>query len=332
MSLKQLSKQLGLSTSTVSRAINDYPDISENTKVRVKEAAVAMGYQANASARSLVTGAGKNVGLILPMSSKHRSSRFMDHLLSGATESLLEHNYLLSAIALPRDEQEITRLRYLIDSRILDAAVLMRTRIDDERVQFLLQRNTPFVCYGRTERSDEFAWLDMDNHKAMSLCVSHMIQAGRKNLAMINARGRLYFAKLRQQGFTEALADQHLILADSRYTEVDISEDDGYAAAASMLKQDKDIDGLICANDTIAIGALKASKDRGRIPGQDITVIGYNNSSAGRFVEPALTTVQHSDPILIGRLLGDMIYRRMTGEPIKNLQKLMPPELIVRDS
>ncbi|WP_165901790.1 LacI family DNA-binding transcriptional regulator [Reinekea marinisedimentorum] len=332
MSLKQLSKQLGLSPSTVSRAMNDYPDISESTKLRVKEAAISMGYQANASARSLVTGMGKNIGLILPMSSKHRSSRFFDHLLSGATESLLEQNYLLSAIALPRDEQEVKRLRYLVDSRVLDAAILIRTRVNDERVELLLQRNIPFVCYGRTERSDEFAWLDMDNHKAMQLCVSHMIEAGHRNLAMINASGRLYFAKLRQQGFIKALSANQLQYTESRYTEIEISEDDGYLAANKLLKQNKHIDGIICANDTMAIGAIKACKDNNLVPGKDISVIGYNNSSTGRFVEPALTTVQHSDPILIGRLLGDMVYRRMTGENLKNLQKLMPPELIVRDS
>lgn len=332
MSLKQLSKQLGLSMSTVSRAINDYPDISERTKVRVKDAALSMGYQANATARSLVTGVGKNIGLILPMSSKHRSSRFMDHLLSGATESVLEHNYLLSAIALPRDEQEIQRLRYLVDSRILDAAILMRTRVSDERVEFLLQRNIPFVCYGRTERSDEFPWLDMDSRKAMELCVDYMVNAGHRRIAMINASGRLYFAKMRQQGFKDALAKEHLTYTESRYAEVEISEDDGYAAAVKLLQQDKLIDGLICANDTIAIGAMKACKDNGFRPGQDISVVGYNNSSAGRFVEPALTTVQHGDPILIGRQLGDMVYRRMKGEQTQNLQNLMPPELIIRDS
>ena len=332
MTLKQLSQLLGLSTSTVSRALNNYPDISESTKAKVRKAALEVGYEANATARSLVTGKTKNIGLLLPMSSKHRSSRFIDHLLSGATETLLSHNYLLSAIALPRDSQEILRLKYLVDAKILDAAILFRTRSHDERIDFLLERSTPFVCYGRSEREDEFAWLDMDNIEAMNLCVSHMIKLGRKNIVMINATGDLYFAKLRHQGFIDAMRRNNLIFHESQHLFVEISEDDGYNAAQSLLINNPLIDGIICANDTIAIGALKACKDLAFHPGQNISIIGSNNSSTGRFVEPSLTTVQHGDPINIGRQLGEMVYLLMKGENYKKLQKLMPPQLILRDS
>jgi LacI family transcriptional regulator len=330
MSLKVLASQLGMSTSTVSRAINDYPDISQKTKDRVRLAANELGYQANATARSLVTGQSKNIGLLLPLSSKHRSSQFLDHILSGATEALISHGYLLSAIAIPRDDQELEHLRYLVDARILDAAILIRTRAQDPRIEFLLERNLPFVCYGRSERADEFAWLDMDNIAAMYLSIEQLLKNGFDQIAFINASGDLYFAKMRYQGFCEAMRKAGKPILEHRYERSGLNEDDGFTCAEKLLTQDSTVNAILCANDTVAVGVLKACKQAGRIPGKDIAVVGHNNSPAGRFTEPALTTIQHDEPNDIGQQLGDMVYRRLQGESIKNLQKLMPPQWVSR--
>lgn len=332
MSLKVLAHQLGLSTSTVSRAINDYPDISEKTKERVRLAASELGYQANANARRLVTGKSKNIGLILPLSTKHRSSRFMDLILSGATEALLNHDYLLSAIAIPQDEAELERFRYLIDAGILDAAILVRTRVNDPRIQLLLQRRLPFVCYGRSDRADEFAWLDMDNEAAMAMSVRKLVELGHKHIAYINAPEDLHFAKSRRDGFHAAMANENLPVPKNRYACTGLTEDEGFITARQMLQLDQDITAIICANDTVAVGAIQACKLTGRKPGEDLAIIGYNNSPQGRYTEPALTTIQHGEAITIGQQLGEMVYRRLQGESIKNLQTLMAPQWISRDS
>jgi LacI family transcriptional regulator len=332
MSLKVLASQLGMSTSTVSRAMNDYPDISQKTKDRVRLAANQLGYQANAAARRLVSGKSKNVGLLLPLSNKHRSSGFLDHILSGATEALIDHDYLLSAIAVPRDDQELDRLRYLVDGRILDAAILVRTRINDPRINFLLERNFPFVCYGRSERAGEFAWLDMDNEAAMQLSIDNLLLNGFDQIAFINASEDFYFAKMRHDGFCSAMKKAGKITLDCRTICSGLNEDDGFSSAQELLQLDPSINAILCANDTVAVGALKACKRAGRKPGKDIAIIGYNNSPSGRYTEPALTTIQHDEPIVIGHQLGEMVVRRLQGEPIKNLQKLMPPQWVSRET
>lgn len=332
MSIKVLAAELGISVSTVSRAMNDYPDISQKTKEKVWQAAQDHGYRANASARYLVTGKSKNIGLILPLSGSHISNGFFDHLLSGATEVLLQHDYLLSAIAIPQDDHEVERHLRLIKSGILDAMILLRTRVQDPRISLLLDHQLPFVCYGRSERHKEFAWLDMDNQKALEMSVEKLIELGHKNIAFINASEKLYFAKLRRSGFEVAMQRNSLDIPLHRYSCSDLSEVSGYKIAKQMLQKDESITALICANDTLAIGAIKSCIEVNRIPGKDIAVIGYNNSPQSQFIEPALTTIQHDSAFGVGKQLGQMVLDRLNGKPMNELQRLMSPQWISRES
>ncbi len=332
MSLKKLASQLGLSTSTVSRAINNYPDISQKTKDRVRLAANEMGYQANAAARRLATGQSKNIGLLIPLSHNPHSSQFLDFVLNGATQSLLDHGYLLSAIAIPQDNQELGRLQYLLDACILDAAILIRTRSHDPRIELLLSRNTPFVCYGRSERSYEFAWLDMDNEAATTLSVNKLVELGHRNIAFINASESYYFAKLRKKGFYQAMQNHGLRTPISRYRCAELTEDEGCYAATKILQRDLSISAIICGNDSVAMGALQACRNLGLTPGIDISIIGHNNSPQSRYTTPPLTTIAHNNAIEVGQELGELVFQRIQGEPLHNLQRLMPPIWIERNT
>ena len=194
----------------------------------------------------------------------------------------------------------------------------------------MLEKNLPFVCYGRSEREKEFAWLDMDNEASMHLSIENLLHENFREIAFINASSDLYFAKMRYQGYKTAMKLAGMPLHEHRYIETELNEDDGCEAAMTLLKSDPSITAIVCANDTVAIGAIHACKQLGRTPGVDIAIVGYNNSPGGRYTEPPLTTIQHDEAHHIGHQLGEMVYQRIQGESIKNLQKLMPPQWVAR--
>jgi LacI family transcriptional regulator len=142
----------------------------------------------------------------------------------------------------------------------------------------------------------------------------------------------LYFSKLRKEGFYKVMDRLGKPVPSDRYASSGLSEDEGFIVAQKMLQTDPSITSIICANDTLAIGVIQACKQAHREPGKDIAIIGYNNSPQGRYTEPPITTIQHDEALSVGQLLGDMIYKRIKGEPLKNLQRLMPPQWISRHS
>ena len=332
MSLKLLAHQLGLSTSTVSRAINDYPDISKATKERVRQAADKLGYKANASARRLVTGHSKNIGLLVPLHSEQHGSELTDSLFSGATAALLPHDYMLSAIAVPENDRELVHLRRLANSHLVDAIILLRTRCDDPRIELLLQHDLPFVCCGRSERADEFAWLDMDNDAAMQLAVHRLVADGHRHISFINADPSFFFAHLRWQSFQRCLQKLAWPVEKNAQINADLTEESGYQHTITLLQRQPDTTALICSSDIIAIGALRACKQAGRAPGRDIAIIGFNNSALARCCEPSLTSIAYKDGYSIGHKLGELVLRRLKGEAITNLQLKLPPKWIARQS
>ena len=158
--LRLLAEQLGISVSTASRALNGYDDVSAQTRARVMAAAQATGYRPHPLARRLATGRTGAVAMVSTMRSGHYLDPTFVSLLSGIDDVLAAQGLYTLASAIPADEsREIAALERLIDGRLVDAVILVRTRSDDTRVATLLERGVPFVTYGRNARCAEHAWL-----------------------------------------------------------------------------------------------------------------------------------------------------------------------------
>jgi LacI family transcriptional regulator len=330
MSIADLAESLGISTSTVSRALNGYADVSAKTRARVQEAAKAMGYQPHPVAHRLATGRTGAVALVSSVRAGNYLDATFSALLSGIADGLRAHGYFALSVVLPVGEEELTELARFLDGRLVDGILLARTRANDPRVSLLQQRGIPFVTHGRTQSNAPHAWVDADNELAFFMAAQRLISLGHRRIGFINAQPNLTFAVLREQGFRRAIAQQGLDAQHCPVRHGEVTAASGEQLATELLSAPAGrVTALLCATDAIALGAMAAIRRLGLTVGRDVSVLGYGNSDAGQYADPPLSTIDHAI-VDNGRHLADLLLRRMAGESDAGLTRLEPVHLIPR--
>ena len=330
MSLVRLSKELGLSTSTVSRALNGYTDVSPSTRARVFEHAKKIGYQPSPMARKLASGKAFAIGMVLPVFGQQ--GQFMDRiysgLLAGANDALAEGGYHVIATAATSPEKELQINQSMVDGGWVDGMIVARTRASDPRVEYLQRFGKCFVTFGRTENMPPHAWVDTDNEGAFRLATERLLRLGHERIAMLDAVRDFTFARLREKGYRDAMCAAGLE-AVVRYGQ--LSNQSGEEMAGELLDSSTPPTALACATDAMAMGAYVACRARGLAIGRDISIIGYGNSDLAHYADPGLTTIEHH-PYANGLELGKVLLRLLGGEDPTEFSLLQPVELVIRAS
>jgi len=167
INLKQLSKLLKLSPTTVSRALADYPDVSAKTRARVKQMAIQKGYQPNPVARRLQKGKTETIGIVITPEQNYFSDTFFIDLLSGISNQITRAGYELILGVASDEEHEMQSMRRMVEGKRVDGMILTLIREQDPRVGYLLDRDFPFVLYGRTRDTRPYAFVDMDGSRPL---------------------------------------------------------------------------------------------------------------------------------------------------------------------
>jgi LacI family transcriptional regulator len=336
MSIVLLARDLGLSISTVSRALNGYEDVSPATRQRVLKRAKEIGYQPNSGARRLKAGKSSLVGVILPPPAGN--IQFVDSLYSsllGGVEAELEsEGYSLIATMQTRDDRvrETALYEKFIRGAWVDALMIVRTRVNDARIDLARKSRVPFVAYGRTVTDKPYAWVDTDNEQAFYLATLRQADFGHERIALLNAPLEYNFAHLRQLGYLRALAKRRLRRDPLLMLNGDLSELSGYMLCGSLLDSAQPPTAIVCVTDAVAIGAAAACRERGIEVGKQISIMGYGNSSASAFCDPPLSTVDHA-VFDNGRHLGQSLLRLLRGEAKPaDIHYLEPVVLVARKS
>ncbi|MBM6595202.1 LacI family DNA-binding transcriptional regulator [Microvirga pudoricolor] len=325
--LKQLAQSLGLSITTVSRALDGYGDVAPATRERVQAAARSMNYQPNSAARSLRRRRPETVAVTLPAEPGHFGPAIFLDMLASCGERLAEDGLDLMLVPTVSRKGEMETYRRLVEGRRADAMIVVRTYRDDERVAFLEARGIPFVAHGRTTRDEGHAFIDGDGEEAFRTATLALGGLGHARIAHIGAPQDLTFAGLRRTGWLRGLSD----LGFSERAEVTAfpNEAGGYEATRALLAQPDRPTALLCATDSIAIGALQALKDMGLRPGRDVSVIGHDNISSSAFTDPPLSTMEIADA-QVGRQLAEMLLARIGGGDPRDLQRILPVRQVPR--
>jgi LacI family transcriptional regulator len=331
MSIQALADSLGISISTVSRALNGYSDVSAATRQRVFDAAKAMNYTPHPVAHRLATG---KTGAIAIVNSA-RQGNSMDGsaaaLHTGVADALREHNYFALSLTLPTGEQEMPEFERLLAGRLVDGIVLTRTRTQDARVKMLQDRKIPFVTHGRTVDNAPHAWVDTDNAGAFEQATQALIERGHRRIALINGMPHMTFASLRELGFRQALRQAQLSEDDCPVHYTELTGESGQYVATQLLKLPVPPTAILCATDTVALGAMKAVKAAGLQVGRDVSVMGYGNTEAGQLADPPLASIDHAI-VDNGRHVAQLLLRVMAGESAAQLHVLETPNLLLRES
>ncbi len=329
--LKELAASLGLSPTTVSRALAGYPEVSESTRARVRAAAATAGYQPDRAALRLKTGRADAIGIVLPTGPQSFGDPFFAELLAGMGERAAEAGLDMLVTAAPAGADELSDYRRLVETRRVDGMVVARTLRRDPRLGYLLDQGVPFVAHGRTEDPRPYAYLDIDGEGALRLAARRVIGLGHRRLALIAAPSRYMFAAHRQAGFRAALAEAGLDPDAAPVLEGDLTEASGHRHGRALLTGSAPPSAILCMTDRMAAGVMLAARELGLAVGRDLSVIGYGDLPLSAVTDPPLTTVYRSIAGT-GRRVVELLLRRLAGAPVQDLQELWTPELVVRGS
>lgn len=327
--LRTLAADLGLSITTVSRALDGYGDVAAPTRERVNKAAAAAGYRPNSTARRLRKGASETVALVMPTEPGRFYEPVFVDLLAVIGERLAQRHYDLMLLAARPGADELAAYMRIIKDRRADAFIVVRTRRRDERVAILQEAGIPFVCHGRTDSHLPYAFVDGDGETGFRDITQRLIAHGHSRIAHLGAPDVFTFAELRARGWH--LAMQAAGLGDQRKVTCNSTEEGGELAARALLESPDPPTALVCATDRIAIGAIRAIHAAGLVPGRDIAVSGHDNIHAAAFTHPALTTMA-LDVRCTGENLAAKLLRLIDGGSLEQLGDVYPLQHILRQS
>uniref|UniRef100_A0A7C5U655 LacI family transcriptional regulator n=1 Tax=Fervidobacterium nodosum TaxID=2424 RepID=A0A7C5U655_9BACT len=327
VTIRDIAKEAGVSINTVSRALNDKPDINVETKRKILEIAKKMGYIKDATAISLRYGLTKVIGVILEDS----SNPFFSEVLKGIELGAKEQGFTVVFMNTEKDYTlEEEAIKTMIGRRV-DGIIISPTQEKSDDIKFLIEKEIPFVVLGVHFEDIDVPEIYTDDVKGSYLAVKHLIESGRKRILFLN--GFLYksVAKMRLEGYKKALEEFGLKYDDNLVFELEEGYENAYSLMKEIIKKGVKFDSVFCFNDVFAIGVIGALKEVGINVPKDVAVVGYDDISFSKFLTPSLTTVR-IDKISEGKEAFDMLYQLLRKKIKKNIKKVLDVELVVRES
>jgi LacI family transcriptional regulator len=332
MNLKALSEHLGLSQTTVSRALNGYPEVSMRTRQRVSEAALQLGYRPNHAARGLATGKAGAIAVVMRMAAGQAADPHYGEFLSGVGEAALSLGFDILLSPVTRETEEAT-FRRLAQSGQVDGILLSSPFLADERIKLLDQLNIPFLVHGRdNKRTKPYPFLDIDNKGAFFEATRLLAGLGHRKIGFINGLANLNFANDRTHGVIEAMTEHKIAVDKSLFSNGEMTDEYGYRATAKLLDSSNAPTAILCSSLFIALGAVRAIYDRGLKIGSDVSLLAHDDVipylKPENFRVPLATTrssIRAAGLHAMQRLIGSIDHPLAEGE-------VWPVDLVVRES
>jgi LacI family transcriptional regulator len=331
VTLKDIALKVGKSVTTVSRALHGYDDVSPETKELVRQVALDMGYFPSSFAQGLQKQKTDTIGFVLPTYGPRFTDPFFSEFLAGVGNKAGTLGYDILVSTCPPGDQELLTYQHKVQTRRVDGFIIVRTRRQDLRINYLCQVGFPFVAFGRIEAPCDFPHVDEDSEYGMRLIIDHLANRGYKRIGFLAAPHDLMFAALRMNGFIEGLKVHNLPLEESLIVTGDLTQRGGYAKTKVLLDLPDPPDAIVASNDLMAIGAIRAVQERGLRVGMDIAITGFDDTTMSEHTHPPLTTV--NQPVYqIGGMVTEMLIKRIQGVTLDYEKILLMPSLIIRQS
>lgn len=333
MNLKQLSQLLGLSPTTVSRALNGYPEVSLETRKRVVEAARQHGYQPNSTAQRLATGRSKAIGHVLPLVEEKSISPIFADFIAGAGETYRRFGYNM-LIDVTRSENEAEHYRDLARSGAVDGCIVHGPILDEPRIDILQDLGLPFLVHGRASGTEGYSWLDFNNQSAFETLTQHLTDLGHRRIALLNGPEAMSFAKRRRNGVEDALARVGAHLDADLTFSAEMTEPFGYETTKDLLQRDAPPTAILTSSLFPALGISRALAEAGLTQGRDVSVATHDDALS--FLpngqdRPVFTSTRSSIRDA-GRRCAEMLIDQIEGRAAGPQSELWEAELIIGSS
>ncbi len=330
LTLEIIGELASVSRATVSRVINDHPNVSPDVRERVRRVIEETGFQPNQAARSLAANRSGIIGLIIPrMVQSLFTDPYYPRLLQGITKGVNDSGYTLSLFLFHTEDEEDKLIPKVLSRGLLDGVVIASSHLDDPLIWRLLDNQMPHIIIGRPQESIEASYVDVDNFSAAITAVSHLVRSGRKRIGTITGRLDMSAGIDRLQGYYEALNSRGIKVDEKLVAVGDFEESVAYSAMLRLAEQNPD--GIFAASDAMALGALRALNDLGKRVPDEVAVVGFDDLPPAATATPTLTTVRQ--PIKrIGELAVETLLEIIEEGVSPPRRRILPAELIIRKS
>jgi LacI family transcriptional regulator len=329
--IRDVAKKLNVSVYTVSRALDGYEDVADQTRELVIETANKMGYAPNRAARQLRRQKAETIGFIIPSISKRFNEPFFTEFISGLGEELSGKNFDLLISNATTDDAERQLYHRWVNSRKVDGFILSRIRRHDWRVGFLCKYGIPFAALGKSQDGIQYPYVRIDAAEEYLELVKHIQLNGFSQVAFIGGPTDLVHQIDRLRWFRSATKKCGLEVHRDRIVSTDMSSLGGYEAASTLLRSLDPPDAILCVNDEAAFGAVRAAREQGLTVGMDIAIAGFDGVQDSQLVEPPLTTLDV--PVAdVARRLAGMLLEVLSDHPERYREIVVRPALITRAS
>ncbi|MCG8476879.1 MAG: LacI family transcriptional regulator [Cytophagales bacterium] len=282
-----IAQQLGISVSTVSKAMKGSYDVSQATQKRVMELVRKLDYEPNRHAQSLYHKRSYTIGVVVP----ELDNNFFGAIIRGMENIAYKKGYnLMICQSSESTDRELSDIRNLINNQVDGLVLALASETEDLRyLEKLLKRGFPIVLIDRGNEELSAPQILVDDFGGAVEATEHLIRSGCQRLAHLAGPPQLYNAQKRQEGFEETCRKHSLPQYTTRHCAFNM--EDSFQAARQLLEENESIDGVFAASDRIAIGAMTAAKEMGKKIPEDISIIGFSDLKYSKLLEPSLTTL-----------------------------------------
>ncbi len=332
ITLKDISRELNVSISTVSKALRDSPEISAKTKAYIQDYAKKYNYKPNNIALSLKNRRTRNIGVIVPEIVHH----FFSSVINGVERTAVEYGYnVIVCLSGESFEKEVKNIQLLangsIDGFIISLAKETQMKEDFSHLNEVINQGMPVVLVDRVTDLVECDKVIVDDLEGAYKAVNYLIKKGAKKIALITMPDYMNVGRLRTQGYLNALKDAGIEIDPNLILKIE-DLNGGYDKIKNLIYSN-DIDAILAATEFFAVTAMKIAQSKGvKIP-DDLSVIGFTDGIISQCASPSLTTLnQHSEEI--GSKATRMLINKLdnTGEEVEYITHIIETTLVHRES
>lgn len=328
ISLKNLADELGVSISTVSRALKNSPEIGAAMKEKVTKLAKERNYRPNPFATSLLSNSPKIIGILVP----EIATYYYSSIISAINQKAIKEGYSTIIMSSNEEyEQELQCVENLINFRVegILACVSQETS-NFSHFDALFDLNIPLVFFDRVGLPEKFSCAITDNVESAQKATIHLIENGARRIGFIAGANHLNIVKLRKHGYLQALREYNIPIDKELVFCKEIGYDFGYQGASKLLDLPNPPDAFFCLSESLTFGVLKAVRERNlRIP-EDVALIGYIDEIHATYVRPSLSAITHQRQKM-GETAFELLLKQINGNQ-KIEKKIIPCILTVRES
>ena len=323
-SIKDVAREAGVSIATVSRVLNDIDVVNEETKKKVKAAIKQLGYRPNIVARSLKTQRSRTIGIIVP----DISSQVYPEIVRGAEDVANMYGYNVMLCNSDCDGEKEKEYLRVLKEKMSDGVLYMSSSLDKETLDLINEIDIKTILVETSNKDNALPSVSIDNVKGAYEATKHILSKGRKNIAFIGIEKHEKNAwGMRYEGYEMALkeAGMEVNLEICYFNNLKIKS--GKDGVEKILSSGHNIDGIVCASDEIAIGAINMLRESGLSVPKDVSVIGFNGIEIARNFYPVITTIEQ--PMYdMGSVAMRMLIKLLNKEELDNAYYDLPYTLI----